>query len=135
MVLAQSLSLAYLLVDQMSKSLSKSHPTAIVQPQGVQYLLKPKYVSKYHFKLNSVILQRCPGLQIVYYRLKYQISLFGTDPRKNIIIVKQIHCRNVVMYILDRETTRVIQEISCFCAHITFATLLKAFTMKGRFYS
>ncbi len=36
---------------------------------------------------NIVMLQRCCGLHIIHYRLKYQISLFGTDPCKNHTII------------------------------------------------
>lgn len=61
---------------------------AIINSQEVQYMSKTKRVSKYHFNLNIVVLQRCPSLHIILYNLEKK-TLFG--------IVSQIlsHARSV----------------------------------------
>lgn len=35
-----------------------------------QYFLRAKCVSKYHCNLNIIMLQRCPGLHVIFYRFK-----------------------------------------------------------------
>ncbi len=46
--------------------------------------------------LNIVVLQRCPGLHVIFFRLMYQISLFGTNPRKN-------HTLIILMFFNENE--------------------------------
>ncbi len=74
--------------EQLIEILSKSQYGQVQYPnrKSCNSWIKVKCVTAYHYKWRIVMLQRWPGLQIIFSRYK-GTCLFGTDPRKNHIII------------------------------------------------
>ncbi len=88
-----------------------------------QYLLLVKKCVKILLNSNVAVLQSCPGLHIIYYRLK-KTSLFGTDACKNHIIIILIHL------LVEKSGDLKVIILSSIANHITITISLQIIAIR-----